>query len=173
MGQSWLSFWSPVTGEMKCCAMQCSEATSGKFTLDIRNRFFTEKVVSHRNRLLREMVAASDLSELRSIGPKLLVIGSSFRQSCEEQCVGLADPYGSLPTCDILWFYDSFFYLLCGKLHGCYLKCSNHLPSFSQNFKEFICLSLLHTLLLFSGFDFKMWLSAFSFCIWKMNKDSG
>lgn len=74
----------------------------GKFSLDIRNRSFTEKVVSHRNRVPREMVTASDLSELRSIWPKLLVIGSSFRQSCDDQCVGLADPYGSLPTCDIL-----------------------------------------------------------------------
>ena len=37
----------------------------GKFRLDIRKKFFTERVVSHWNRLLREAVTAPSLSEFR------------------------------------------------------------------------------------------------------------
>ena len=37
----------------------------GKFRLDIRKRFFTERVIGHRNRLPKEVVAAPSLSELK------------------------------------------------------------------------------------------------------------
>jgi len=37
----------------------------GKFSLDIRKRFFTERVVSHWNRLPREMLTAPSLSEFK------------------------------------------------------------------------------------------------------------
>ena len=37
----------------------------GKFRLDIRKRFFTERAVSPQNRLLREVVTAPSLSEFK------------------------------------------------------------------------------------------------------------
>lgn len=37
----------------------------GKFRLDIRKRFFTERVIGHRNRLPKEVVAAPSLSEFK------------------------------------------------------------------------------------------------------------
>ncbi|KFV52180.1 hypothetical protein N328_12790, partial [Gavia stellata] len=37
----------------------------GKFRLDIRRRFLTERVAHHRNRLPREVVMAPSLSEFK------------------------------------------------------------------------------------------------------------
>jgi len=41
------------------------EASSGKFRLDIRKQFFTERVAGHWNRLLWEAVMAPSLSEFK------------------------------------------------------------------------------------------------------------
>jgi len=35
----------------------------GKFNLDVRKRFFTERMLGHWNRVLREVVTAPSLSE--------------------------------------------------------------------------------------------------------------
>jgi len=37
----------------------------GKFRLDVRNRFFTQRVIGHWNRLSREVVTAPSLSEFK------------------------------------------------------------------------------------------------------------
>jgi len=37
----------------------------GKFRLDIRKRFFTERMVGHWNRLSREVIVASSVSEFK------------------------------------------------------------------------------------------------------------
>ena len=56
----------------------------------------------------------------RSVWTVLLIIWFSFRQSYKEQGAALSDPYGSLPTWGILWFYGC----CSGKhwgFHFCYL----------------------------------------------------
>ena len=42
-----------------------NEAASGKFSLNIRKRFFTERVVGHWNRLPTQVVTAPNVSELK------------------------------------------------------------------------------------------------------------
>lgn len=64
--------------------------------MDIRKRLFTEKMVRHRNRLPREEVMASSLTELRSVWMMFFVIWFTFRLSCREQGVGLDVSYVSL-----------------------------------------------------------------------------
>lgn len=70
----------------------------GKFKLDIKERFFTERVISHWNRLPRKVFMA-----LRSSWMMLSVIGFGFRKSCEMQGVELCDPCGPF---QLEIFYD-------------------------------------------------------------------
>jgi len=50
----------------------------GKFRLDIRNHFFTERAVKHWNRLPREEVDAPNLSVLRGIWTMPLITRFNF-----------------------------------------------------------------------------------------------
>lgn len=60
-------------------------------TLDIRRRFFTERIISHQNRLPRKVIVAPEYKEC-------LVIWFSFRWTCDEQGAGLDHHYGSVPA---------------------------------------------------------------------------
>ncbi|KAJ7398975.1 hypothetical protein BTVI_119701 [Pitangus sulphuratus] len=73
--------------------------SQGRFRLDIRKRFFTQRVVEHWNRLPREVITAPNLSEFRKH------LDNAFRRvvgllevSCAGPGVGLTGPDGSLPT---------------------------------------------------------------------------
>ena len=57
-----------------------------------------DAIIGHWNGLPREAVTAPSLSEFKELLDDALSHIVSFRQSCEEQGVGLNDPYGSLPT---------------------------------------------------------------------------
>lgn len=104
--------------------------------VNIWRRSFTGSVVDHWNRLL--------------IAPSLsfqgtFVVWFSVRSSCEEQGVGLEDPYGSLSTWDLLWFYKSFVKMSSNcwlLLHGSFLNASRQLYAHSQWVCMCTCLSV-------------------------------
>jgi len=61
-------------------------------------RFCTKRLVGHWNKIPREAVMAPSLSEVKEHLDDALAIWFSFRQSHEEQGVGLDDAYGFLST---------------------------------------------------------------------------
>ena len=85
------------------------ELCQGRVKLGIRKRFFTERVIRHWNRLSRAVVMALSLPDFNKcldnrVRDRVWLLGSNFTV---ESGVGVDDPCGSLPTWDILWFYET------------------------------------------------------------------
>jgi len=78
----------------------------GRFTLDIRKKIFTMRVVKHWNRLPRETVEAPSLETLKARldGAEQPGLVEDISANCKG--VGLDDLERSLPTQSILCFYD-------------------------------------------------------------------
>ncbi|KAK4810901.1 hypothetical protein QYF61_013309 [Mycteria americana] len=66
----------------------------GKFRLDIRKRFFTERVVGHWNRLPREVVTAPSLSELKES------LDNALSHMTVSQWAGHGEIHGCTPDLD-------------------------------------------------------------------------
>lgn len=68
--------------------------SQGNFRLDIRRRFFMERMVTQQNRLPKKVIMAPSLSELKECLVKMF----SFRWTCDEQELILNHHYGSVPA---------------------------------------------------------------------------
>lgn len=68
----------------------------GKFRLDVRKMFSTEKVISHWNMFPREKWSRHQACQSsRNIWATSLMMWLGLREPCEEQGFGFDDPYGS------------------------------------------------------------------------------
>lgn len=70
-----------------------------RLRLGIREKFFTQRVVGHWDRLPREVVTAPSLPEFKKY---FQAHSMTLGVSCAGQGVGFNDPDGSLPTQHIL-----------------------------------------------------------------------
>lgn len=82
--------------------LEWNKAALSQIPVGCQEKFFIEKVVSHKKRLPREVITASSR---KSIWMKLSVILLSFRHFWEELGVGIDDLYESPPSWDILQFW--------------------------------------------------------------------
>lgn len=78
-----------------------------RIRLDIRKSLFTERVVRNWKRLPKAAATLLIYWNSRSIWTMLLVIWSYFGWSHVDPGDEHYDPYGSLPTREMLWFYGS------------------------------------------------------------------
>ncbi|KAJ7422087.1 hypothetical protein WISP_39757 [Willisornis vidua] len=81
----------------------------GRFRLNTRESFFTQRVIAYWNRLPRELVTAPSLPEFKrhlDNTPRYMVWLSRTIVMCREPGFGLTDPCGSLPAWHILSFCE-------------------------------------------------------------------
>lgn len=94
--------WS-LSGDRDRTRGNSMELWNRRLRLDIMKRFFT-RVVGHWSRLPKAVLMAPKCWVQEACGRHLQTYGLTFGWCCVEPRAGLDDPYGSLPTWNILWF---------------------------------------------------------------------
>ena len=102
--------WALLSGDSDRTQGNSTELCHGWVRLGVRKRLFT-KVWWAWNRLPRTMVTVPGLLQFKEFLDKTLRHGLNFG-SYVEPGDALSHLWGSLPTWDILWFYDSKYIFL-------------------------------------------------------------